>query len=433
MTTPQIIPDELLELRRAIDEIDKAILALVAERRSCSQRVGEVKKNHQIASLRDAAREYEIVTRLSHEGLSLGIPTTLTQAIFGALISDSLSRQEQDILRSTTPEGAVVRRQVGYMTRDGVWGEQAAASCAALHKGIGDENRSSIVRWESITEALEALENESTDLLMLPLEHSTLGTLRESVIALTDSSLRIIRDIRVPVSLTLMAPAGVSLNQIRRIFGSELAFRLCSSLLDTLSPITKEISPTLDPEWLAAEGMRDNDWALLAPEHVAITSGLTVLATAVADVPTTTLRFIACSRTKEPINPQLSYATSLITVTSQQSGALSAILEIFRRHNIVLTKLESLGAEFAHYQWGRQLPGRLRQGTSWIEQVNGRISVVSLSYDEFFLIECIGAETHPPLATALAELSSIGSHPHVLGSYPRASAPPEPGVIEDRR
>ena len=430
MTTSRIIPDELLELRRAIDEIDKAILALVAQRRSCSQRVGEVKKNHQIASLRDAAREYEIVTRLSHEGLSLGIPTTLTQAIFGALISDSLSRQEQDILRSTTPEGAVMRRRIGYVRRDGVWGEQAAASCAALHKVVGEEKRSSIVRWETITEALEALEDESTDLLMLPLEHSTLGTLRESVIALTESSLRIIRDIRVPVSLTLMAPAGVSLNQIRRIYGSELAFRLCSSLLDTLSPITKEIAPILDPQWLASEGISCNDWALIAPEHVAITSGLTVLATAVADVPTTTLRFIACSTTREPINPQLSYATSLITVTSQQSGALSAILEVFRRHNIVLTKLESLGAEFAHYQLGRQLPGRVRQGTVWTEQVTARMADPLQTSEEFFLIECIGAETHPPLATALAELSSIGSHPHVLGSYPRTSAPPEPGVIE---
>lgn len=432
MSSTPPVPDELQELRRKIDAIDEEILNLVAERRSCSQRVGEVKKHHQIATLRDATREYEIVTRLSREGLARGIPPTLTQSIFGALITDSLRRQEQDILRAAAPEGSGAQRRVGSFTRDGIWGEQAAASCAALHEEFGKKSGTSIRSWGSLAEALEALEAGRADLLMLPIEHSTLGTLRESVIALTDSPLRAIRDIRIPLSLTLMAPAGVQLNNIRRVYGSELTFRLCSSLLDTLAPVSPEIAPTLDPDWLASDGLKTHDWAFIAPEHVAITSGLTVLATSISDTPSTTLRFFACSLNPEPINPQLSYATSLIAASEQQSGALSRMLEIFRRHNIVLTKLESLGPDFAEHQRLRQLRSDNthpfhRAGRT--PSLTAAESSSPLPGAEFFLIECLGAESLPPLSTALAELIAGGCSPQIIGSYPRVSTPPEAGVL----
>lgn len=423
---PSSPPAELQELRRAIDEIDRTILSLICKRRGCSNKVGEVKKSAGVAALRDAEREYEILTRLSHEGLAQGIPPSLTQTIFSALIADSLSRQEQDLLRSSPDAPSLACNRVGFLTRDGVWGEQAAASSAALHEQTSPSPQAHLIRWNSLTEAAESLERGDADVLMLPIEHSTLGTLRESVIALLESGLTVVREVRVPVSLALMAPRGVSFNQIRRLYGSELAFRLCTSLLETLGSTHQEIAPF--PEQIASRQPNSDitDWAIVAPEHVGLSLGLTALATAVSDSPVTSLRFFACSYHPEPTNVKLPYATSLIAVTNQSSGALSAILDIFRGKNIVLTKLESLGSSFTLPIRQRLIQPRRSDLTT---DANLTTNVASSSPNpttdtEYFLIECLGSHSEPPLRDALEELTSIQSLAQVLGSYPRASLPP---------
>jgi hypothetical protein len=54
------------------------------------------------------------------------------------------------------------------------------------------------------------------------------------------------------------------------------------------------------------------------------------------------------------------------------------------------------------------------------------------SQDEFFYIECLGADTLSPLAEALTELAANGALVQVLGSYPKMSAPPQPGVVWEK-
>ncbi len=433
---------DLHDLRRHIDEIDRAILRLIGERRNCSFQIGEAKKTGGVPALRDAAREFEILTRLSHEGLERGIPPTLTQSVFGALISDSLARQEQDILRSSETIGRNTPKRTGFLTRDGLWGEQAAAQCASFHeKTLSNNvtqqpvsNSQSILQWASLAEATQALHKGNAELLVLPIEHSNLGTLRESMIAIIDAGLRVVREVRVPVALALMAPTGVTLNQIRRLYGSELAFRLCSSLLETLGSVSQEIASFVGEERIrplqGEDEISSNDWAIVAPEHLAITSGLTVIAPSVSDFPQTTLRFFACALTPEPITNQLSYATSLLAGSQQASGSLSSILDIFRRRNIVLTKLESLGTLRGEVVYQRM---------SSAGSLNPSIKSQALRgysegpHDEFFYIECLGAETLSPLSEALSELSAIGALVEILGSYPKMSQPPQPGVVWEKQ
>ena len=46
MTTPDPVMAELLELRGSIDNIDAALVHLLAERFKCTQRVGRLKAEH---------------------------------------------------------------------------------------------------------------------------------------------------------------------------------------------------------------------------------------------------------------------------------------------------------------------------------------------------------------------------------------------------
>jgi chorismate mutase len=57
------LPDELIALRRSIDNIDAAIIHMLAERFRCTQQVGELKARLAMPPA-DPAREAEQVARL---------------------------------------------------------------------------------------------------------------------------------------------------------------------------------------------------------------------------------------------------------------------------------------------------------------------------------------------------------------------------------
>lgn len=64
MTTPDdgVLP-ELARLRASIDNLDAAVIHLLAERFRCTQRVGELKAQHGLPPA-DPAREQQQITRM---------------------------------------------------------------------------------------------------------------------------------------------------------------------------------------------------------------------------------------------------------------------------------------------------------------------------------------------------------------------------------
>jgi chorismate mutase len=83
---------ELEELRRAIDEVDKKILDLVAERVRLVLRVGDVKRERQMP-VYDPERERKILDRLASQAPA-PLDGTTVRRIFERLI-DEARRLEQ--------------------------------------------------------------------------------------------------------------------------------------------------------------------------------------------------------------------------------------------------------------------------------------------------------------------------------------------------
>jgi chorismate mutase len=65
MADPADFGSRLRNLRDSIDDIDAAIVHVLAERFRCSRAVGKLKAQHGLAS-RDSGREAEQVSRLRH-------------------------------------------------------------------------------------------------------------------------------------------------------------------------------------------------------------------------------------------------------------------------------------------------------------------------------------------------------------------------------
>ncbi len=86
------VPHELTELRDAIEQVDDALITLLAERQSLAKRVGATKRAAGIAVV-DPAREAGVVRRAAERARNVGLPPDAVRELFRRLIA--LSREQQ--------------------------------------------------------------------------------------------------------------------------------------------------------------------------------------------------------------------------------------------------------------------------------------------------------------------------------------------------
>jgi chorismate mutase / prephenate dehydrogenase len=84
----------LADLRRSLNEVDRRLLTLVAERQALSRRIAEVKRQTGYPT-RDYQREREVIVNARAGAAELGVPPALAEALMRLLIRSSLATQEQ--------------------------------------------------------------------------------------------------------------------------------------------------------------------------------------------------------------------------------------------------------------------------------------------------------------------------------------------------
>ena len=111
---------ELLELRQRLDEIDSAIVDLVAERQAVVTTIGEHKLRTG-SPLRHYEREREVIDRGVARAESLGLEGAVAREILQTLIHHSLSNQETHKLVQSEHGHGQRALVIGGLGRMGVW------------------------------------------------------------------------------------------------------------------------------------------------------------------------------------------------------------------------------------------------------------------------------------------------------------------------
>ena len=273
-------------------------------------------------------------------------------------------------------------------TRFAYLGPEGTFAEAAL-RSVVDSSEGTAVPQPSVAAALAAVRSGDADAALVPLENSVEGSVPATMDGLADGDpLVIVREVFLPVTMTLAGRPGQTLDGVRSLGSHPHALAQCARWLAGDLPEVTPMPFNSTATAAAAVAAGELDAAVCAP-IAAERYGLVALVDDIADHAGAVTRFVLVSPPGALTEPTGNDKTSLVAVVGDRTGALLELLSEFAVRGISLTRIES-------------------------RPTRERLGVYSFSLD------CEGHILDRRVGEALAALHRVCDDVRFLGSYPRA-------------
>lgn len=331
------MPD-LQGLRKQIDEIDDAMVALFEKRMSIAEQVA----NYKIETGKpvfDEAREQEKLQSLG-EKTHTSFNCCGIQQLYQQIMSISRKRQYQ-LLQAYDPKDLAGFTPVAKLEKKDArviyQGVEGAYSHAASMAFFGNEgNCRHVDTWK---DAMEAIKNGSADYAVLPIENSTAGIVQDNYDLLTQYDHVIVGEQLIPCQHVLIGLPGTELCEIQHVYSHPQALMQCRDYLNA------------HPDWnihpygntaKAAKKVaqeQDRSQAAIASPYAAEYFHLSVLQEGIYSNPGNSTRFIIVS--KQKIYCKDAKKISISFELPHTSGSLYSSLSHLIYNGLNMTKIES--------------------------------------------------------------------------------------------
>jgi prephenate dehydratase/chorismate mutase len=365
--------------RSEINALDEDLLRLLNRRARLASQIGESKTASGL-SLCDHTREREVIERMCAANKGPLDERAIVE-LFRAVIHESRRIQSRNADRDgeqSTADIDIAREhlRVAYQGAPGAFSEDAAV------KLLGEQI--TLMPRPTFESLFQAIDDQSADYILAPIENSVAGFVHPSFDQLLDSKLFIIGEVIIHVSQCLIGCAGSSFEMIRTVESHPVALEQCRRFL-AANPQIKRITAD-DTAGSVARVVSAGDLtrAAIAGKRAAAKYGGVVLREHLEDSSENYTRFFLLS-------PQERFAVdadqvSIVIELPHQPGALHSALEPFARRGIDLLKIE----------------GRPVQGRPW---------------EYCFYLELRGSANDSVVVETLDELRRGRVETRILGSY----------------
>jgi prephenate dehydratase/chorismate mutase/prephenate dehydratase len=302
----------LQEIRKKIDLLDREILNLLNERLELALRTKNIKP-----AVRDPEREKEIISRMESAAAGSGLVSgELVEKLWGGILEESRRLQDRPL------------ELIGFQGEHGAFGE------AAAHRFNPDLVTIPCLQFSDV---FEGVESGQLDFGIVPVENSLAGPVTLVNEILLETPLKIVGAVRHRVSHCLLALPETTFNDIQTVTSHPQALSQCR---DFLARHGLEGLPCYDTagaaKMLASE--RPRRGAVIADKLCARLYNLAVIQAGIEDHPLNFTRFLIVSRREREAGGG---KHSIIFSTPHRAGSLFAVLRLFARSKINLTRIES--------------------------------------------------------------------------------------------
>ena len=349
------------ELRKRIDELDYQLVKLLNERARVVVDIGKL-KNKTDKPVYAPDREKDVFARIikANEG---PLPDKCLTAIWRELMSGSF----------------VLERplRIGYLGPGGSFSHNAAM----LKFGQSVEYEP----LADITSIFDEVSKGHCDLGLAPVENTMGGGVIETLDALIDSDVKVCAEVLMAIHHNLLS--NCPLQEVEKIYSKPEVFVQCRNWLSATFKGTQTVpvASTARAAQLAAEEPKA---AAIGSSIAAELYGLRIICENIEDIANNVTRFLVISR--EDAKPTGEDKTAILFSTAHKAGALSDVLDMFKRYGINLTNIESR-------------PSRKRQ------------------WEYYFFVDFLGHRSEKHIQEGLEESRKHCLQLSILGSFPRAT------------
>ncbi|QBH98002.1 bifunctional chorismate mutase/prephenate dehydratase [Limnobaculum zhutongyuii] len=373
-------------LRERITALDLKLLELLAERRDLALDVARTKQSTHLP-IRDKERERDLLKRLVEEGKNHRLDGHYITRLFQIIIEDSVLTQ-QALLQQYVNQDKLSSARIAFLGPKGTYSHLAARQYAARHFDTLVE-----CGCNKFDDIFRQVEIGQADYGILPIENTSSGSINEVYDLLQSTNLFIVGELTNPINHCLLSSVDTDLSQIEVVYSHPQPFQQCSQYLNGFPDWKIEYCESTSAAMEKVASLKSPKAVALGSEPGGALYNLQVLEHSLANQKDNITRFIVVARKPVEVAPQIPAKTTIIMATGQQSGALVEALLVLRKHDVVMTKLES----------------RPINGNPW---------------EEMFYIDMQVNLESESMQKALEDLTPITRSVKVLGCYPSETVVP---------
>ncbi len=369
--------------RARIDELDRQIVALLAQRMEAVREISGRKQQDGTRSVRDDDREHRVARAWADAAREHDLPGYFAARVLREILAHSRRVQQGFTGRAEDDAGA------GPM-RVAIQGGPQSYSDLALDQLLAGAGGAAGQRLhlDSFTAALDAVEADRADCALLPIENTIAGSLNEVYRLLGERPVVIIAEELLPIEHCLVGQPDAELGQVRRVLSHPVALQQCERFLAGLAGCTAESRPDTARAAEAVAQAGSRELAAICSEACARRLGLRILRRDIADSRPNSTRFVLVGRRPLPSDHARPGRTSLTLTVDNRQGSLARCLDAFAHRQLNLSKLES-----------RRRPGA--------------------SGEYLFYLDVDAWADTPAMVAALQEVRGYTNDFRMLGTYPR--------------
>ena len=372
------------EIRREIDALDREVLRLLGERRKKSVEAAKAKEIEP-DWFRDRAREEQLLSDRIGVGKSLGLDTHFVATLFEEIVEDSL-RVQLEYFQDRANDN-VRSLLVAYQGIEGSYSHLASEKYLARRSGA-----ISYLSCHQFQEVVDAVEQGTADLGVLPIENTTSGAINEVYDLLLHAQLSIVGEVKLKVDHCLLGLPNARLSEIKTIYCHPQTVLQCSHFLARMPHAKIEYFSDTALSGRKIKDDADPAQAAIASEEAARLFGLSVIERGIANQEENYTRFLVAARKPVRVDSRIPCKTSIVMMTGNEPGSLLEALLVFRDGGINLAKLQSR-------------------------------PVLQNPWEEMFYVDFEGNLENANVRLAIDEVTRRARFIKVLGSYPSQDLP----------